>query len=53
MLVKIRKHSTHNIQGVKQRDPCVLHDTVEAVEGESGADGTKRVSYDEALKSNS
>ena len=28
------KPSAYNIQGVKQRDPSVLHDTVEAVEGE-------------------
>ena len=29
----------------------MLHDTVEAVEGESGADATKRVSCDESSKS--
>ena len=49
--VKVRYIQTHNIQGVKQRDPSVLHDTVEAVEGESGADDAERDPCDDASKS--
>ena len=47
-----QEHTTFNTQGVKQRDPSVLHDTVEAVEGESGMDISERVSCDEVSKSN-
>ena len=49
-LTKVSARSTHNIQGVWQRDPSVLHDSVEAVEGEAGADPSERVSCDESEK---
>ena len=48
-LVKVSAHITHNIQGIWQRDPCVLHDNVEAVEGEAGADPSERASCDESV----
>ena len=38
--VKTSKHTTYNTQGLKQRNPSVLHDTVEAVEGEAGAESS-------------
>ena len=51
--VKVREHATFNIQhsGVRQRDPSVLHDTVVAMEMESGADVSEQVSCDESSKS--
>ena len=49
-LVKVGLHTTCNIQGVKQRDPPVLHDTVEAVEREVGADSSEQTSCDEVEK---
>ena len=49
-LVKVSLHTTCNIQGVKQRDPSVLHDTVEGVEGEAGAESSERAPCDEDEK---
>ena len=49
--VKVSHIPTYNIQGVKQHDPSVLHDTVEAVEGESGAGDAERDPCDDASKS--
>ena len=49
-LVMVSARITHNIQGVWQRDPSVLHDSVEAVEGEAGADSSERASCDESEK---
>ena len=49
-LVKVSLHTTCNIEGVKQHDPSVLHDTDEAVEGEVGADSSERTPYDEVEK---
>ena len=49
--MKVSYHTTYNIQGVKQHNPSMLHDTVEAVEGGSGVDEAEWVSCDEALKS--
>ena len=46
-LVKVSARITHNIQGVWQRDPSVLHDSVEDVEREAGSE---RVSRDESEK---
>ena len=40
-LAEVNEHTTFNIKGQKQCDPWVLHDTVEAVEGESDADVTE------------
>ena len=45
-LVKFR-NTTYNIQGVKQSDPSILHDMVEAVEGDSSADVSERDSCDD------
>ena len=52
-LVKVKGPATFNIQhsGVRQRDPSVLHNTIEAVEGKSGTDATERVSCEESSKS--
>ena len=36
---------------MRQREPSVLQDTVEAAEGESAAEATERVSCDESSKS--
>ena len=47
-MAKIKEHSTHNIQGVKERDPSVLHDTAEAAEGESSTDVSERDPCDDA-----
>ena len=47
-LVKVSLHTTFNIHGVRQRDPSVLHDSMEAVEGEAGTDLSERASCDEA-----
>ena len=49
-LVKVSKHTTFNTQRVKQRNPSVLHDTVEAVEGEAGAELSERAPCDEVKK---
>ena len=46
--VKVSVHTTFHIQGVWQCDPSLLHDSVDAVEGEAGADPSKRASCDES-----
>ena len=48
--IKVSAHTTFNIQGVWQRDPSVLHDSMDAVEGEAGADPSERASCDESEK---
>ena len=48
--VKVNAHTTHNIQGVWQRDPSVLHDSIEAMEGQACADPSERASCDESEK---
>ena len=47
-LVKVSQHTTFNIQKVKHplNDPSVLHDAVEAVEGEAGVESSERAPGD-------
>ena len=45
-----QRHTTYNIQGVKQRDSSVLHDTVDAAEGGAGPESSERAYFDEAEK---